>query len=96
MGLLWADANADLLNAASWQKKPEPVFATNAALKRFGPGHNSFVLAEDGKTEVMVYHSRDYRDLQGTPLTDPNRHTRLRLLQWDANGFVLFAPEQAD
>lgn len=96
MGLLWADANADLLKPQSWQKKPEPVFATNAALKRFGPGHNSFVLAEDGKTDLMVYHSRDYRDLQGTPLTDPNRHTRLRLLQWDANGFPLFAPEQAD
>lgn len=96
MGLLWADANADLLNPASWKKQPEPVFATNAALQRFGPGHNSFVLAEDGKTDVMVYHSRDYRDLQGTPLTDPNRHTRLRVLLWDANGFPLFAPEQAD
>jgi len=96
MGLLWADANADLLNPVSWHKQPEPVFASNAALKRFGPGHNSFVLAEDGKTELMVYHSRDYRDLQGTPLTDPNRHTRLRVLPFDAKGFPLFAPEQAD
>ncbi len=96
MGLLWADANADLLNPASWQKRAEPVFATDAALKRFGPGHNSFVLAEDGKTDLMVYHSRDYRDLQGTPLTDPNRHTRLRVLPFDAEGFPLFASEQAD
>jgi GH43 family beta-xylosidase len=44
----------------------------------------------------MVYHSRDYRDLQGTPLTDPNRHTRLRVLPFDAEGFPMFAPEQAD
>jgi len=72
------------------------VFASDAALQRFGPGHNSFVLAEDGKTDLMVYHSRDYRDLQGTPLTDPNRHTRLRVLPFDAEGFPLFAPEQAD
>ncbi len=96
MGMLWADAGADLLNPSSWQKKPEPVFASNESLQRFGPGHNSFVLAEDGKTDLMIYHSRDYRDLQGTALTDPNRHTRLRVLQWDAEGFPLFAPEQGD
>ena len=96
MGMLWADANADLLDSASWQKGSSPVFATNAELKRFGPGHNSFVLAEDGKTDLMLYHSRDYQQLQGSALTDPNRHARIRLLGWDAEGWPLFRPEQPD
>lgn len=96
MGLLWADEDADLLDPASWHKKPEPVFETDAALGRFGPGHNSFTVAEDGHTDLMIYHSRDYRQLKGTPLTDPNRHARARVLYWDASGFPDFRPAQGD
>ena len=96
MGLLWADENADLLDAAAWHKSPQPVFYTNAALKRFGPGHNSFTLAEDGKTTLMVYHARDYRELKGTPLTDINRHTYVRKLLWDKDGMPDFAQSLSD
>lgn len=86
MGLLWADADADLLNPASWHKVPQPVFTTHEELKRYGPGHNSFTLADDGQTDIMVYHARDYLELQGTPLTDPNRHTYIRRLEWTSDG----------
>jgi len=96
MGLLWADADADLMDPANWHKRPQPVFATDAALGRFGPGHNSFTVAEDGATDLMIYHARDYRDLQGTPLTDPNRHARARVLYWDENGFPDFRPHEPD
>lgn len=96
MGLLWADDDADLLDPASWHKSPAPVFFTHESLKRFGPGHNSFTLAEDGITDVMIYHARDYRDLRGTPLTDPNRHTYVRKLLWDKQGFPNFAQELSD
>lgn len=41
MGLLWADADADLLDPQSWHKSPQPVFYSNPAVERFGPGHNS-------------------------------------------------------
>lgn len=96
MGLLWADASADLLDPGAWHKSPEPVFTTQPEIGRYGPGHNSFVKAEDGVTDLMIYHSRDYKELQGTPLTDPNRHARARILQWDENGFPVFADDQAD
>jgi len=96
MGLLWADENADLLDPDSWHKNSEPVFITDPALGRFGPGHNSFVLAEDGQTDLIIYHSRDYKDLKGTPLTDPNRHARARVLYWDERGFPDFRPEYGD
>ncbi|MCU4677200.1 family 43 glycosylhydrolase [Catenovulum sp. 2E275] len=96
MGLLWADIDADLMDVKSWHKSPQPVFYTNAKLKRFGPGHNSFTLAEDGKTDLLIYHARDYQKLIGNPLTDPNRHTRVRVIHWDKNGFPVFGQEMDD
>ena len=96
MGLLWADEDADLLDPASWHKKPQPIFTTDEALDRYGPGHNSFTMAEDGVTDLLIYHARDYRELQGTPLTDPNRHARARVLYWDDEGFPDFRPQRGD
>jgi GH43 family beta-xylosidase len=96
MGLLWADENADLLLAESWNKLPEPVFYTNDSLKRFGPGHNQFTIAEDGKTDLLVYHARDYKEIEGHSLGDPNRHTRVRVLRWNENGFPDFGQQLND
>jgi GH43 family beta-xylosidase len=90
LGLLTADARADLLANSSWTKTPEPVFTTTAATSRYGPGHNSFTVAEDGVTDVLVYHARDYRDITGDPLYDPNRHTRVQRLYWHPDGTPLF------
>jgi GH43 family beta-xylosidase len=90
MGLLTADADADLLDRASWTKAPDPIFVTNERTKRYGPGHNSFTVAEDGVTDVLVYHARDYRDITGDPLYDPNRHTRVQKLYWHRDGTPLF------
>ena len=90
MGLLTASADADLLRASSWTKSPEPVFTTNEQTKQYGPGHNSFTVAEDGETDVLVYHARDYKDITGDPLYDPNRHTRVQKLYWHADGTPLF------
>lgn len=96
LGLLWAKADADLLDTASWHKLPEPVFFTNETLKRFGPGHNSFIVAEDGKTDIMLYHARDYKEIKGEPLYDPNRHTRARVLRWTKEGMPDFGQDVDD
>ena len=90
MGLLTANARADLLDPASWVKSPQPVFATHVPTGRYGPGHNSFTVAEDGVTDVLVYHARDYRDITGDPLYDPNRHTYVQQLRWNADGTPSF------
>ena len=90
MGLLTADARADLLDRAAWAKSPDPVFVTDEHTSRYGPGHNSFTVAEDGVTDVLVYHARDYRDITGDPLYDPNRHTRVQRLYWHPDGTPLF------
>ncbi|MEV0392075.1 family 43 glycosylhydrolase [Polymorphospora rubra] len=86
LGLLTAAATADLLNPASWTKSPTPVFASNAATGQYGPGHNSFTTSDDGQSDILVYHDRNYRDITGDPLNDPNRRTRIQKLYWNADG----------
>lgn len=81
MGLLWADEDSDLLDPSSWHKSARPVFATNWQLKVYGPGHNSFTRDEHGN-DLLVYHARDYTEIEGDPLWDPNRHTRVKVLEW--------------
>lgn len=90
MGLLTADEQSDLLDPRSWTKSPQPVFTTNDNTRQYGPGHNSFTVAEDGRTDVLVYHARDYRDITGDPLYDPNRHTRVQRLYWNDDGTPSF------
>jgi GH43 family beta-xylosidase len=57
LGLLTANAKADLLDRASWKKTPEPVFATDAGAQAFGPGHCSFFTSPDGKEHWLFYHA---------------------------------------
>ena len=89
MGLLHADANADLLDPASWTKSPAPVLATSETARVFGPGHNSFTTLPDGR-DVLVYHAREYRDIVGDPLNNPDRHTRASMVRWSETGFPVF------
>lgn len=90
MGLLWIDEKADLLDASNWIKSPGPVFYTSEELKRYGPGHNSFITADDGETVIMIYHTRDYKEIQGHELSDPNRATYARIVKWTKSGFPDF------
>ena len=85
MGLLTADEDSDLLDAASWTKHPEPVFQTSEENGQYGPGHNSFTVDEHGE-DVLIYHARNYKEITGDPLYDPNRHTRAQRLRWNADG----------
>ncbi|MFF3848912.1 family 43 glycosylhydrolase [Streptomyces sp. NPDC002328] len=96
MGLLTIDENADLMNPANWSKSPTPVFTSNDTTRQYGPGHNSFTVAEDGRTDVLVYHARQYKEIVGDPLNDPNRHTRVQRLGWKADGSPDFGVPVAD
>lgn len=93
MGMLTADLDADLLDAASWSKSPKPVFTTNAEAHMYGPGHNSFTKAEDGVTDVMVYHVRNYTEIVGDPLYEPNRQACAKTISWGAEGPIFGKPE---
>ena len=73
MGLLWADADADLMDFSAWHKVNHPVYTTNAERGLFGPGHNTLFTDEDGQVYTS-YHARPYDKIIGNPLYDPNRH----------------------
>ena len=90
MGLLQARGDADLLDARNWTKASRPVFESDLAHKVYGPGHNSFTVAEDGVTDLLVYHARNYTEITGDPLWDPNRHTYVKALKWDDAGQPIF------
>ncbi|MGW0839104.1 family 43 glycosylhydrolase [Streptomyces sp. NPDC002787] len=96
LGLLTASATADLMNPASWAKTSTPVFKSNTNTGQYGPGHNTFTVSEDGKSDILVYHDRNYKDISGDPLNDPNRRTRYQKLYWNADGTPNFGIPVAD
>ncbi|MFW0764290.1 family 43 glycosylhydrolase [Trabulsiella odontotermitis] len=95
LGLLWIDLIADPLQARNWHKSPQPVFTTSNEHRQYGPGHNSFTQTSEGE-DVLVYHARHYTEIEGDPLYDPNRHTRLKLIRWQENGMPDFGIPPAD
>lgn len=96
MGMLVADEASDLLDPASWVKRPQPVFQTHECHSQFGPGHNSFTTSADGTQDVLVYHARSYRDINGNPLYDPNRQARAQRIEWSSEGTPLFGAPVPD
>jgi GH43 family beta-xylosidase len=95
MGLLVASLDSDLLDPRSWRKCPEPVFVSNAPARQFGPGHNSFTTSPGGR-DILVYHCRNYVEINGDPLGDPNRHARIALINWDSSGMPAFGSPGID
>lgn len=91
MGLLEADADANLLDPGAWRKSAVPVLSTDEAAGLYGPGHNSFTVSEDGEQVVLAFHARTYKEIACDPLYDPNRHTFVRRLAWRSDGSPDFA-----
>ena len=92
MGMLYADNNSELMNKESWTKVETPVLETSDLIGEAGPGHNSFVVDEEGKL-LLVYHARPESHLKGEcgtyceeSLYDPCRHARIRYVKFDENG----------
>jgi len=73
------------MNPEVWTKSQQPVFVSSAATSVYGPGHNSFTVDEQGH-DLLVYHGRDYEKIDGDPLFDPNRHTRIQRLYFRPDG----------
>ncbi len=95
LGMLWADEDSDLLKPESWTKSPGPVFSTSEDNGIYGPGHNSFTTDENGE-DVLVYHARNYKDLEVYSLHDWNRHARVKRFTWTRDGFPDFGEPQKD
>jgi GH43 family beta-xylosidase len=57
LGMLTADANADLLDLAAWTKSTQPVFKQSPGNKVYAPGHNCFFVSPNGKEDWILYHA---------------------------------------
>lgn len=90
MGIMEANEESDLLDRNSWKKSRYPVLESDYEKNIYGPGHNSFTVAEDGKTPLCIYHARDYVEITGDPLYDPNRHARVLEVIFDNYGKPIF------
>lgn len=93
MGMLSIPEDGELLNPRAWKKERVPVVKTDWEKGILGPGHNSFTKAEDGKGDIMVYHARQYDEIDGDPLYDPNRHVYRMRIEWDKEGRPVFSFE---
>lgn len=95
MGMLYIDEDADLLDPRAWKKLRYPVLKSDESKGIYGPGHNSFVKGEDGVTDLCIYHARQYDEIIGDPLFDPNRHTMVMQIGYDRKGFPVFKYKKA-
>lgn len=86
LGMVWADAEADLINPESWQKHPEPVFKAENQEGTYAAGHNSFFKSPDGTEDWILYHANPEPG-QGC---GEHRSPRMQKFTWDANGMPDF------
>ncbi|NGZ76347.1 family 43 glycosylhydrolase [Saccharibacillus alkalitolerans] len=77
LGLLTAKKSADLLDPASWTKRPDQVFKTGNGV--YGPGHASFTKSPDGREDWIVYHAAKR---QGSGW---DREVRAQRFTWNAD-----------
>ncbi len=89
MGMLTADKHSDLTDPKSWTKSIAPVMVSEPENEIFGPGHNSFTKNEKGE-DILVFHARPYPGFRGSALSDPNRHTYIRTITYDAQDVPVF------
>lgn len=83
LGLLTCPVARPVLDARSWTKHPQPVFAQNASAGVYGVGHASFV--QDGHGQWwIVYHGMDRPDAGWS-----GRSTRIQPFRWSADGLPL-------
>ena len=87
LGMLEANARANLMDASSWRKHPTPVFkaGTNVA-GTFAAGHNSFFRSPDGKEDWILYHANSV----GGQGCGSKRSPRAQPFTWTANGLPDF------
>lgn len=74
LGRLTAHIDSDLMNAKSWTKHADPVFAgANGILS---PGHASFVRNHEDDRDWIVYHCAKHSNSGG------NRYARAQAFSW--------------
>lgn len=77
LALVTAPVSANLLDAASWTKRSEPLFSSSGGI--YGPGHHSLTQSPDGREDWIVYHSARWKGAGWT------RSVRAQKFTWNAD-----------
>ena len=85
LGMLVADANADLTDPAAWTQHPGPVFTRSDEAGVYGPGHCFFFQSPDGTEDWIAYHAKTTADY-----TYANRSARAQPFGWTEDGLPDF------
>lgn len=95
VGLLSMEDGADPLDPASWTKENYPLLTSRSVPGEFGPGHNAYVIDEDGLI-WNTYHARPGVQVEGKQGVGP-RSSGIRRVHMNAEGFpVLDMTEELD
>jgi GH43 family beta-xylosidase len=85
VGMLYADADSDLLDAASWTKSEQPVFKQSVENGVFSTGNLAFIPSPNGEEIYFIYHARSI-EYESSGNLDA-RSPRMQKLEWDEAGF---------
>jgi len=88
LGLLSFKGGDNLLDASSWVKSKEPIFAQAPENGVYAPGHNSFFKSPNGKQDWILYHANS-KSGQGCGRF---RSPRMQRLYWGSNGMPYLGP----
>lgn len=86
VGVIYADADANLLDASSWTKYPEPIIMQNATDSIIGPGGLCFIPGPDKSETYMLFHARTDKTLQKNENGLLNTSPRIQKIIWDEKG----------
>ena len=86
LGMLTANADADLTKPSSWTKIDHPVFKQSPENNVYATGHNSFFKSPDGTEDYILYHANS-KPGEGC---GPHRSPRAQKFSWNADGSPAF------
>jgi GH43 family beta-xylosidase len=86
LGLLYAPAGSDPLDAKAWTKAPRPVLAKSPRNNVYATGHNGFFTSPDGRETWVIYHANTGPDRKCTARRSP----RIQRIGWTAEGRPVF------
>ncbi len=84
LGMLYARADADLLNPQSWTKSQEPLFTSDDINKLYGASNISLVPTPEGKLEHLLYEAYHFENGEWL------RSIFLKPMAWDNEGLPSF------
>lgn len=84
LGMLYADANSDLLNPSSWTKRSEPSFCPAAEEGISGTSNISIVSDGNSGASYIFYETKTMDD------NTIRKDVRLQRMTWSADGMPLF------